>query len=169
MLIRREEPGDVAGIREVHTVAFATEGEPMEARLVDALRASDAWIPELSWVAERDGVVVGHVLCTRGYVGEVAAVGLGPLGVSPAVQHRGVGSALMYAVIGAADALGEPLIALLGSPEYYGRFGFAAGSSRSIESPDPAWGEHFQVRTLSAFEPSVVGTFSYASPFTTVT
>jgi putative acetyltransferase len=169
MLIRREEHGDVVGIREVHAAAFATEGEPMEVRLVDALRESDAWIPALSWVAECDGAVVGHVVCTRGYVGEVAAVGLGPLGVLPATQHHGVGTALMHAVIGAADALDEPLIALLGAPGYYGRFGFVAGTSRSIEPPEPAWGEHFQVRTLSAFEPSIVGAFSFASPFTTVT
>jgi putative acetyltransferase len=169
MMIRREEHGDVVGIREVHAVAFATEGEPMEVRLVDALRESDAWIPALSWVAERDGALVGHVVCTRGYVGEVAAVGLGPLGVVPASQGEGVGSALMHAVIGAAEALGEPLIALLGSPGYYGRFGFVAASHRSIDPPEPAWGQHFQVRTLHAFDASIVGTFSYAPPFTTVT
>ncbi len=169
MLVRREEPRDVAAVRAVHAAAFVDEGEPAEVRLVDALRTSGAWIPALSWVAERDGLVVGHVVCTRGHVGAVAAVGLGPLGVVPSAQHDGVGSALMYAVIGAADALDEPLIALLGAPGYYGRFGFAAATSRSIRPPDPSWGEHFQVRTLTAFDASITGTFSYASPFTTLT
>jgi predicted N-acetyltransferase YhbS len=112
MLIRREVPGDAAGIRVVHTAAFATAGEPMEVRLVDALR-------------------------------EVAAVGLGPLG--------------------------EPLIALLGSPGYYGRFGFVAGSRRSINPPEASRGGHFQVRTLTDFDASITGTFAYASPFSTVT
>jgi putative acetyltransferase len=137
MLIRREEHGDVVGIREVHAAAFAAEGEPMEVRLVDALRESDAWIPALSWVAERDGAVVGHVVCTRGYVGEVAAVGLGPLGVLPATQHHGVGTALMHAVIGAADVLDEPLIALLGAPGYYGGSGSSPARVDRSNPPSP--------------------------------
>ena len=169
MLIRREEPGDIAAIRAVHGAAFSSASEPMEVRLVDALRDSPAWIPALSWVAERDGVVVGHVVCTRGYVDGMPAVGLGPLGVTPTVQRQGIGSALMYGSIGAADALGEPLIALLGAPGYYGRFGFVPGSHLSIHPPEPSWGEHFQVRTLASFDPSITGTFTYASPFTAMT
>lgn len=137
----------------------------MEVRLVDDLRDSPDWIPALSWVAEVEGEVVGHVVCTRGWVGDVAAVGLGPLGVVPEHQGSGVGSALMHAVMGAADALGEPLIALLGSPDYYGRFGFEPASRWSIDAPDDGWGDHFQVRTLTAHDPTVSGTFVYAAPF----
>lgn len=168
MLIRREHPDDIAAIRDVHRAAFVSDGEPMEVRLVDALRDSEAWIPALSWVAELDGDVVGHVLCTRGHVDGSPAVGLGPVGVLPAVQGTGVGSALVYGSIGAADALDEPLIALLGDPGYYGRFGFVAATQHGIQPPEPSWGEHFQVRTLSAWRPSMTGTFQYATPFTTL-
>jgi putative acetyltransferase len=168
MLIRREEHGDVVGIREVHAAAFAAEGEPMEVRLVDALRESDAWILRCrGWRARRSRRRPRRVharVRRRGRRRRARAAR-----VLPATQHQGVGTALMHAVIGAADVLDEPLIALLGAPGYYGRFGFVAGTSRSIEPPEPAWGEHFQVRTLSAFEPSIVGAFSFASPFTTVT
>jgi putative acetyltransferase len=51
-------------------------------------------------------------------------IALGPLAVRPDRQQNGVGSALMHAVLGAADALGEPLAALLSNPAYYQRFGF---------------------------------------------
>jgi putative acetyltransferase len=169
MLIRREHPDDIAGIRGVHRAAFTSDGEPMEARLVDALRESDAWIPALSWVAELDGAVVGHVVCTRGHLDDIPAVGLGPLGVLPELQGTGVGSALMYASIGAADALDEPLIALLGAPAYYGRFGFDAAVRHAVQPPDANWGEHFQVRPLSAWRPSMTGMFRYAPAFTTLT
>lgn len=171
MLVRREVPADEAAVRAVHAAAFRRDAdapEPMEARLVDALRTSGDWIPALSWVADLGGAVVGHVVCTRGRVGDIAAVGLGPLGVLPDAQARGVGSALVHAVIGAADALDEPFVALLGAPGYYGRFGFVRSTLLGIEPPEPAWGEHFQVRPLHAFDPSVRGTFAYAAPFSTV-
>lgn len=45
---------------------------------------------------------------------------LGPLGVAPSHQAAGIGSALVHAVLGAADALDEALVALLGAPAYYG-------------------------------------------------
>ena len=136
---------------------------------MDALRDSPAWIPALSWVAERDGGAVGHVRVHPRVRRCGAGVGLGPLGVMPTVQRQGIGSSLVYGSIGAADALGEPLIALLGAPGYYGRFGFAPGSHLSIHPPEPSWGEHFQVRTLASFDPSITGTFTYASRFTTMT
>lgn len=71
----------------------------------------------------------------------------------------------MHAVLGVADALGEPLVALLGSPDYYSRFGFRLSSEFGIVPPRPQWQPHFQVRTLSAYKPSLRGTFAYAEPF----
>ncbi|MGH8574056.1 MAG: GNAT family N-acetyltransferase, partial [Gammaproteobacteria bacterium] len=80
-------------------------------------------------------------------------------------RGQGVGQALMHAVLGAADALDEPLVALLGEPGYYHRYGFRASSQYGIAPPDPQWGDYFQVRTLSAYRPTT-GTFAYAEPFT---
>ena len=165
--VRREAAGDASVIRAVITAAFARAGRnPPEARLVDELRASPAWLPQLSLVAVTPaGEILGHVLCTRGYVGRSPALALGPLAVRPDSQGRGVGSALMYAVLGAADALGEPLVALLGDPAFYGRFGFELSSVYQITPPRPEWQPHFQVRVLTGYEPSVRGMFSYPEPF----
>jgi predicted N-acetyltransferase YhbS len=166
VLIRRETAGDAGPIRAVTEAAF---GRPAEATLVDELRASDAWLPALSLVAAApDGDVLGHVLCTRGHVDGTPALGLGPLSVRPESQGRGVGSALVHAVLGAADALGEPLVALLGNPGYYRRFGFRVSSEYQIAPPVPQWQQHFQVRTLSTYASSVNGTFSYPEPFNRV-
>jgi putative acetyltransferase len=168
MIVRRELAGDVAVIRAVTAAAFGRAGEdvPVEAPLVDWLRASPAWIPELSLVAAGpDGGVAGHVVCTRGTVGAAAVLALGPLSVRPDLQRRGVGKALVHAVLGAADALGEPLVALLGSTRYYPRFGFRLASEYGIVPQRPEWEEHFQVRTLTAYDPAVRGQFAYAEPF----
>jgi putative acetyltransferase len=138
----------------------------VEVPLVDWLRDCPAWIPELSLVAaDADGTVVGHVVCTRATIGSARALGLGPLSVRPDRQRQGVGSALMHAVLGAADALGEPLVVLLGSTEYYQRFGFRLASEYGIMPKQPQWAPHFQVRTLTSYDQGLRGPFEYAEPF----
>jgi putative acetyltransferase len=166
MLIRREQPRDLAAIDAIHRRAFAMdETEPVEVGLVRALRRSNAWVPALSLVAEIDGTIVGHVVATEGRLDGTLALGLGPIGVLPDHQHLGVGSALMHAVLAAADALGYPLVALVGDTSFYPRFGFVAGSELGVGAPDPGWGEHFQVRTLDGYRPGLRGGFHYAAPF----
>lgn len=138
---------------------------PAEASLVDRLRADEGWLPALSLVAVDGGEVIGHVVCTRGYVGTAAALGLGPLSVDPGHQRRGVGSALMHAVLGAADALGEPMVILVGDPAYYARFGFRLAAGYGIEPPMAEWAPYFQVRALTTYDPGLSGAFAYAQPF----
>jgi len=172
MLIQRETAWHVDAIRAVTAAAFARPGEshsPVEARLVDELRACDGWLSALSMVALDDaGEVIGHVVCTRAHVEAVPVLGLGPLSVHPDHQRRGVGSALVHTVLGAADALDEPVVVLLGSPTYYSRFGFVLADELGISPPDPAWRPHFQARPLSAFTPVVRGRFEYAEPFSRI-
>lgn len=184
MLIRREQSGDAAAIARVHRSAFAAVHdavgaggradpatadpagpEPVEVELVERLRRDPGWIATLSLVAVEFDEVVGHVCLTRAAVGPFPALALGPLGVRADHQRTGVGSALMHAAIGAADALDEPLIGLLGSLEYYPRFGFVPSARLGITPDEPTWVSHFQVRPLTAFEPQISGEFHYAEPF----
>jgi len=164
MLIRREEPSDLAAVAQVTAAAFAPS--EIEERLLGELRAGDDWIPQLSLVAiGRDGSLIGHVLCTRARLGAGTAVGLGPISVRPDRQRAHVGSALMHAVLGAADALGEPVVCLLGDPAFYGRFGFRPAAELGIDAPEPAWGTFFQARPLAAWSPELAGPFVYSEPF----
>jgi putative acetyltransferase len=169
VLVRREVDGDAGTIYAVTAAAFArpgADGPPAEASLVDALRASKAWIPALSLVAvDPGGAVIGHVVCTRGSVGAAPVLALGPLSVRPDWQRRGVGSALVHTVLGAGDALGEPLVALLGSTAYYPRFGFRPAGEYQITAPLPQWEPDFQVRTLAAYQRALRGPFAYPEPF----
>ena len=101
----------------------------------------------------------------RGYVGPAPVLALGPLSVQPECQRRGTGSALMHAVLGAADALEEPMVVLVGEPGYYGRFGFRPGTEHGIIPPVADWGTYFQVRTLTAYDPALAGPFRFPAPY----
>src|SRR5688572_21550751 len=96
--IRPETPADHPAIRAVNEQAF---GKPNEANLVDALRASPSFVPDLSLVAEREGQVIGHVLFSRltvAAVGEpVEVLALAPVAVRPEWQRRGIGGRLIRA------------------------------------------------------------------------
>ncbi|HLL67301.1 MAG TPA: N-acetyltransferase [Micromonosporaceae bacterium] len=170
MLISRETPDRIDAIRAVTAAAFSRGGPPdptcVEAVLVDELRASDGWLPALSLVALTDtDEVIGHVVCTRAHVESTEVLGLGPLSVHPDHQRRGVGLALVHAVLGAADALDEPLVVLLGDPRYYARFGFRLAEEYGIAPPVPRWRPNFQARALHTFRGSITGAFRYAEPF----
>lgn len=182
MLIRRERAEDVAAIAAVHRSAFGPQyasedtetgesgesgesGEPPEVDLVTQLRSDAGWMPTLSFVAIEYDTVIGHLCLTRAGIGPFPVLALGPIGVLAEYQGKGVGSALMHAGLGAADALDEPLICLLGSLDYYPRFGFVPAARLGITPDEPSWVTHFQVRPLSAYDSQITGEFHYAEPF----
>jgi putative acetyltransferase len=175
MFIRQEQPSDADAIRRLHRLAFAkpaTDEAPardgsVEANLVDELRDEGDLVEPLCLVAERKGVVVGHVAVSRASLDDAPAalIAIGPIGVLPELQNAGVGSALMHATIAAADALGERGIVLLGHPTYYPRFGFGPAVDHGITPPQD-WGPaYFMLRRLGAWGDGLSGAFRYASAF----
>ncbi len=165
MFLRRETSDDATAIAAVHAAAFARLPgvDPPEAQLVDTLRDAGDLIPGLSIVAIVRGEVVGHVACSRAHVDARPIVALAPLGVLPTHQSCGVGTALMHAVLAAADALAEPAVAVLGDPGFYRRFAFLPAQDLGISPPTPQWAEHLQIRRLTAWKDGITGTLRYAS------
>ena len=160
---RPETAADTVAIREVNLAAFPSAEE---ADLVDALRASDAWIDGLSIVAEGpDGTVVAHALLSRCHVDAAPALALAPCAVLPRVQRTGAGSAAIRAGLDAARALGENLVIVLGHPAYYPRFGFVPASGfgvhPSFEVPDEA----LMALGLDPSRETPRGTIAYPAPF----
>lgn len=171
--LRAETAADREAILGVVAAAFAispvtglpVDGEPTEVAVLRGLFDADEYLPDLSVVALLDGEVVGHCISTRGWAGEHQLLGLGPVAVVPRLQQHGIGSALINESIVRANAAGECGIALLGSPDYYARFGFVPAANFGVMAPDPAWGEHFQLLPLALWPGGVHGTFRYAAAF----
>jgi putative acetyltransferase len=160
---RAETPDDVRAVREVNVAAFPTAAE---ADLVDALRASDAWIEGLSIVTEDcEGTVVGHALLTRCHVDGTPALALAPCAVLPRVQRSGAGSAAIRAGLEAARAMGENLVLVLGHAEYYPRFGFTPASTFGIRPSFEVPDEAMMALALEPDAETPHGTIAYPAPF----
>jgi putative acetyltransferase len=132
MLIRAEENKDREAVHAVNASAFET---PLEANLVDALRAQAE--PVVSLVAEDDGAIVGHIMFTpvslSGHPG-LKVMGLAPMAVAPEHQRKGIGSALVRAGLERCRQLDFAAVVVLGHPEYYPRFGFSPSTRFGIGS-----------------------------------
>lgn len=147
-LIRPEAPGDEGAVFHVNEAAF---GKPDEARLVDALRPSDAVL--LSLVAERAGQIVGHALFTKVVLkqadgGSLTAAALGPIGVLPENQGQGIGSALIREGLARLRLSDLPFCAVLGHNDYYPRFGFETSAKYGIRCQWEVPAEVFMVQPL---------------------
>ncbi|MEU5720936.1 N-acetyltransferase [Micromonospora sp. NPDC047738] len=152
--LRPEDPADEAPVARVLATAFARPdvATPPEVGLVDDLRHSDAWIPELAMVAEHGGEVVGYALLTRVRVcsddAAYPALALGPVAVAPYRQRIGHGTAVVQAALDAATELGERLVVVLGDPAFYRRFGFSRADRQGLTSPWSGLGEPWQALVL---------------------
>lgn len=166
MIVRAETVDDHDATRAVVAAAF---GEEPITDLVDAMRVSSAW-RDLSFVAEEDGRVVGHVSYTRGWLDapqrlhEVLV--LSPLSVHPSAQRRGVGSGLVRRTLELLRTRPEPLVFLEGSPSYYSRLGFQPGGEAGFTAPStripPA---AFQHVPLPSYDRSMTGALVYPDVF----
>jgi len=169
VIVRRQEADDYDAARHIYAAAFARpespEPVPLEVRIFDALWEAGDVIPELSFTAVKEARAVGHVTGSKATVAADSVVAVGPIGVLPEHQGRGIGSSLMEALLAAADAADVPMIVLLGAPRYYCRFGFRPAEELGVISPEPSWGEAFQARPLTAYTPAVAGSFQYAPAF----
>lgn len=143
MIIRQEKPSDFVSIYDLVKVAFSTAkvANGDEQDFVNRLRVGGNYIPELAFVAEEDGKIVGHIMFTRTFVStgsnNFVALLLAPLCVAFEYRNRGVGSKLVKHGFKLAKALGYKAVFVVGNPSYYHRFGFRSSELFGIRNvPD---------------------------------
>jgi putative acetyltransferase len=166
--VRVMRTDEFTAVRKLSIAAF--NGDARIGPLLDTLRASWSWEDTLSFVAVRDGMVVGHALYSHAFLDAPACLVdvlvLSPVGVRPDFQNQGIGSLLITESLAVLRARREPLVFLEGHPRYYKRFGFRPGVSLgfiapSVRVPTAA----FMVYPLPSYEPSMTGALVYPDAF----
>ena len=165
LIIHPEKPEDYPAIYQVNNLAF---GQPDESELIQRIRASDRYIPELSLVAKYQGKIVGNILFSYvDLVGEETfpVLCLAPLAVLPDYQNQGIGRKLVKASLEQAEAKGEPLVLVLGHAWFYPKCGFEPAINYQIQYPFPVPEDAFMVKPLTNYHDQYRGTVRYPSTF----
>ncbi|WKS94556.1 GNAT family N-acetyltransferase [Riemerella columbina] len=138
---RTEQPQDHSTVFQLIEAAFQHEphSDHREQFLVERLRKSTAFVPELSIVAEENGHIVGYILLTKIQIqsqkNTTEALALAPIAVLPSEQGKGIGSQLIQFAHHRAKELGFSAIILLGHADYYPKFGYQKASKFGIQLP----------------------------------
>ena len=129
--IRNERSGDWEAVETLTRRAFYNQYIPgcMEHYLVHIMRGHEDFIPELDFVAELDGEIIGNIMYTRAWLtdadgNEKPVLTFGPVCVAPEHQRQGYGKALMEHSFEASRALGYDTVVIFGSPANYVARGF---------------------------------------------
>lgn len=156
IIIRPELNTEYNKTEEIIQKAFLNEeySDQKEHLLVNRIRKSDTFIPELSLVALNQGEdVIGHILLSKIKIidgnNEVDSLALAPVSVTPEYQKKGIGSQLIQAALKNAKDLGYRSVIVLGHKDYYPKFGFKPASLWNIQAPFEVPDEVFMALELT--------------------
>ncbi|NOU65380.1 GNAT family N-acetyltransferase [Paenibacillus sp. LMG 31461] len=126
MKIRTERLSDYGEVYNLNYLAFGNRND--ESRLIERIRLSEGFIPELSLVAVENDQIVGHALFSKAEIVEDdnrnEIIVLAPIPVLPCNQRTGIGGKLIQEGLKRSEALGYDFVFLIGHPTYYPKFGF---------------------------------------------
>ncbi|MCY6958343.1 GNAT family N-acetyltransferase [Clostridium brassicae] len=146
--IRLENENDFRNVENLTREAFWDVYKPGcdEHLVVHKIRKINAFIKELDFVACDKEKIVGNIIYTKAKIinennEEFEILCMGPLGVLPPYQGKGIGTLLMKHSIKVAKTLGYNAIIIFGNPNYYHRFGFENAEKYNIQT---SWGDNFE-------------------------
>jgi len=129
--IRNEKETDYRRVEEITRKAFWNLYAPGcdEHYLVHIMRTHKDFIPELDFVIEVDGQVIGNIMYTKAKLIDESGVekeilSFGPVSILPEYQRRGYGKKLIEYSFEKAAVLGYDVIVIFGNPGNYVSLGF---------------------------------------------
>ncbi len=129
--IRNERESDYKIVEDITRKAFYNVYVPgcMEHYLVHIMRGHEDFIPELDFVIELDGQIVGNIMYTKAKLTDEAGaekeiVTFGPVSILPKYQRKGYGKMLIEHSLKRAAELGYEAVVIMGSPANYVGSGF---------------------------------------------
>jgi len=156
--IRSEKPEDFRAVEELVRESFWNVYRPgcLEHYVIHVLRDDPAFIPELDFVMERDGRLIGQNMFMKTVIdaddGRVIDVlTMGPICIANDLKRRGYGKKLLDYSLEKAEAMGFGAVLFEGNIGFYGKSGFDYASRFGIryhDLPEGADASFFLCREL---------------------
>lgn len=167
IIIRLEEKSDYRAVENLTREAFWNVYRPgcMEHYVLHCYRNDSAFVPELDFVMELDGELIGQVIYVRSEINcddgrKIPIMTFGPISIAPAFKRQGYGKLLLDYSINQAEKFGAGALAITGNIDFYGKSGFVPAKTKKIRYADDPEADYFLIKELKqGFLNGISGTY----------
>lgn len=167
IIIRREEKKDYRDVENLTREAFWNVYRPgcTEHYVLHCLRDDAAFVPELDFVMEKDGEIIGQVIyvhskieCDDGTL--LPVMTFGPICIAPQYKRQGYGKKLLDYSMEQAEKAGAGALVITGNIDFYGKSGFVSAKTKGIRYADDPDADYFLIKELKpGFLDGISGTY----------
>lgn len=167
IIIRLEEKSDYRAVENLTREAFWNVYRPgcMEHYVLHCYRNDPTFVPELDFVMELDGELIGQVIYVRSEINcndgrKIPIMTFGPISIVPAFKRQGYGKLLLDYSMNQAEKLGAGALAITGNIDFYGKSGFVPAKTKEIRYADDPEADYFLIKELKhGFLNGISGTY----------
>ena len=167
IIIRRETKDDYRKTEDLTREAFWNVYRPgcMEHYVLHCYREDPAFVPELDFVMELDGRLIGQVMYVRSEIQgsdgrRVPIMTFGPIGIAPEYKRQGYGKRLLDYSMEKAKEMGAGALAITGNILFYGKSGFVPAKTVGVRYAEDPEAEYFLIKELvPGFLDGITGTY----------
>lgn len=155
IILRNETENDYRAVENLTREAFWNVYHPGcdEHYFVHTMRSHEDFLPELAYVLESDGEILGNIMYTKSRLvsedgEEKTILTFGPISVHPDHQRKGYGKRLIAHSCARAVELGYDTVVIFGNPANYVYSGFVSGKKKGISLEDGSFPTALLVKEL---------------------
>lgn len=155
LCIRNEKRADYEKVEKITREAFYNQYIPgcVEHYLVHIMREHEDFIPELDFVIELNGEIIGNIMYTKAKLvdeekNQKEILTFGPISILPEYQRKGYGKMLMEHSFEKAKEMGYDTIVIFGAPSNYVSCGFKSCKKYNISTEDGKYPAAMLVKEL---------------------
>ena len=167
IIIRNERKKDYRKVENLTREAFWNVYRPgcTEHYVLHCYRNDPAFVPELDFVMELNGELIGQIIYVRSEIDcddgrKLPIMTFGPIGIAPEYKRHGYGKRLLDYSMEKAKGMGVGALAITGNILFYGKSGFVPAKTKGVRYADDPDADYLLVKELiSGFLDGISGTY----------